>query len=71
MTSKAVTQQSLDILKQAVELYSKQVENAQDVEEKKMYAWLADFEREHLKNLMAIDQDLHDSVWEDNNFWPF
>lgn len=62
---------AISMEKRAVELYSKQAENAEDVEEKKMYAWLADFERKHLKNLMAIDQDLHDSVWEDNNFWPF
>ena len=62
---------AISMEKRAVDLYSKQAKEAQDIEEKKMYAWLADFERGHLKNLMAIDQDLHDSVWEDNNFWPF
>lgn len=62
---------AISMEKRAVDLYSKQAENTQDIEEKKMYTWLADFERKHLDNLMAIDQDLYDSVWEDNSFWPF
>ncbi len=54
----------------AVDLYSKQAGAATDPEEKKVYAWLAAFEREHLNSLMAIDRALLDDVWEDNHFWP-
>jgi rubrerythrin len=56
---------------QAIKVYSEQAENASDPEEKKLYAWLTDWERQHLNRLMDIDRALLDSVWEDNHFWPF
>ena len=56
---------------QAMQVYSEQAQNASDPEEKKVYAWLAGWEREHLNTLMAIDRALLDQVWEDNRFWPF
>jgi len=56
---------------QAVKVYSEQAENASDPEEKKVYAWLAGWERQHLNRLMDIDRALLDRVWEDNRFWPF
>ncbi len=55
----------------AIDLYSGQAAATTDPEEKKMYGWLADFERGHLDSLMAIDRALLDDVWEDNHFWPF
>lgn len=55
----------------AVDLYLKQARTAEDPEEKKVYSWLASFEREHLNSLIAIDRALLDDVWEDNKFWPF
>jgi len=55
----------------AIDVYSQQAEKALDPEEKKMYAWLASWEREHLNTLMEIDRALLDQVWEDNHFWPF
>ena len=55
----------------AVEVYSKQADVATDPEEKKLYAWLSAWEREHLNALMEIDRALLDQVWEDNKFWPF
>ncbi len=56
---------------QAMKVYSEQAENAGDPEEKKVFAWLAGWEQEHLNRLMAIDRALLDRVWEDNRFWPF
>jgi rubrerythrin len=55
----------------AVKLYAQRAEQATDPEEKKMYHWLSTWEKTHLKKLMALDADLTESVWHDNNFWPF
>ncbi|MBU1342891.1 MAG: ferritin family protein [Proteobacteria bacterium] len=55
----------------AVKLYSQRAQEATDPEEKKMYNWLSTWEKTHLKKLMALDASLIESVWHDNNFWPF
>lgn len=55
----------------AIELYSHQAINTTDAEEKRLYTWLAGWERTHLTALMDIDRALLDQVWEDNHFWPF
>jgi len=55
----------------AISLYAKRAEEAQDPEEKKLYHWLADWEKEHLAFLAAIDADLKESIWNDSGFWPF
>lgn len=54
----------------AVKLYSQRSEEATDPEEKKIYNWLSVWEKTHLKKLMALEESLMDSVWQDNNFWP-
>lgn len=55
----------------AVKMYAQRAEEATDPEEKKMYNWLAVWEKTHLKKLMALEESLLESVWQDNNFWPF
>ena len=55
----------------AVTLYAKRSEEATDPEEKKMYNWLSVWEKTHLKKLMALEESLIESVWNDNNFWPY
>lgn len=55
----------------AVTMYAKRAEEATDPEEKKMYNWLAVWEKTHLKKLMALEASLIEDVWNDNNFWPF
>lgn len=55
----------------AISLYAQRSNEAQDPEEKELYRWLADWEKEHLAFLAAIDSDLKESVWNDNAFWPF
>lgn len=61
---------AISMEQRAIDLYSKQAGVATDSEEKKVYTWLATFERDHLNSLMAIDRALLDDVWEDNHFWP-
>lgn len=55
----------------AVKMYTQRSEEATDPEEKKMYAWLSTWEKTHLKKLMTLEESLIESVWNDNNFWPF
>jgi rubrerythrin len=55
----------------AVKLYAQRAEEATDPEEKKMYHWLSVWEQTHLKKLVALEESLIESVWQDNNFWPF
>lgn len=62
---------AMDFEAKAVELYSSRAESAQDINEKALYAMLADWERGHHKWLMRIDKELREQVWYDNNFWPF
>ena len=55
----------------AVALYSRRGGEAQDPQEKKLYLWLAEWEKEHLAFLAAIDADLKERIWNDRGFWPF
>jgi len=55
----------------SIDIYYQQSEKATDPEEKKIYIWLSNWERVHLKILMALDRALLDDVWSDNSFWPF
>jgi len=55
----------------AIRLYAERANTATDSDEKKLYSWLADWERSHLKYLSGIDQALKEKIWNDNQFWPF
>ncbi|BBO92429.1 ferritin-like domain-containing protein [Desulfosarcina ovata] len=55
----------------SIALYSGRGQSAQDPEEKKLYRWLAEWEKEHLEFLAAIDAELKERIWNDNGFWPF
>jgi rubrerythrin len=55
----------------AIALYGGRAGEARDPEEKKLYQWLADWEKEHLEFLAAIDAELKERIWNDSGFWPF
>lgn len=55
----------------AISLYAKRGNEAQDPEERKLYQWLAEWEKEHLEFLAAIDSELKERIWNDSGFWPF
>jgi rubrerythrin len=57
--------------KNAIQLYSDRASEALDSNEKALYNWLADWEKQHLNFLAEIDRELTEQVWHDNNFWPF
>ena len=62
---------AMDFETRAVELYSKRSEEATDPNEKEMYKWLADWESGHHKILYDLNEALKESIWYDNQFWPF
>jgi rubrerythrin len=55
----------------AIKLYADRAGASTDTDEKRLYNWLADWERSHLKYLAGIDQALKEKIWNDNQFWPF
>jgi rubrerythrin len=57
--------------KNAIKLYSDRAAEASDPNEKALYKWLAEWEVQHLNFLAAIDKELTEQIWYDNNFWPF
>ena len=57
--------------KDAIRLYSGRAAEADDPNEKALYGWLADWEAQHLDFLAALDRELTEKIWFDNNFWPF
>jgi rubrerythrin len=57
--------------KDAIDFYSRRAAETPDAVEKRLYQWLADWERTHLDFLARIDRDLTEKIWQDNQFWPF
>ena len=57
--------------KNAIKLYSDRAAQADDPNEKTLYQWLADWEKQHLHFLSEIDKEITEQIWYDNNFWPF
>jgi len=66
----AVISAALDFEKKAVNYYSEQAAGASVDEEKKLFQWLADWEKTHLELLGKIDNELRERIWFDNSFWP-
>ena len=55
----------------AIKLYSNRSTEAVDPNEKSLYRWLADWEKQHLHFLSDIDKELKQLIWHDHSFWPF
>jgi rubrerythrin len=62
---------AMSMEKNAITLYSGRAAEAEDLNEKALYAWLARWETQHLDFLAAIDKELTEQIWYDNSFWPF
>lgn len=67
----AVIAAALELEKNAVQYYSQQEAAAQAEEEKKLFAWLAAWETNHMTMLAKINDDIKEQIWHDNSFWPF
>lgn len=55
----------------AIAMYRQAALDATDSDEKKLYEWLADFEKGHYEILAKMDSMLTESAWNDADFWPF
>jgi rubrerythrin len=66
----AVIAAGLDFEKKAVEFYSGHASSAGSEEEKKLYQWLADWEKSHMLMMARLDSGLREKIWYDNQFWP-
>jgi rubrerythrin len=62
---------AIDFENRAIEVYQKRADESADPNEKAMYQMLADWERTHFHLLYKLNEDLKESIWFDNNFWPF
>lgn len=62
---------AIDMENKAIQVYGERAANATDDNEKALYAWLTNFEREHHKVLLDLNRELTEKVWNDNNFWPY
>ena len=62
---------AMSMEEKAIKLYSGRAAESDDPNEKALYQWLADWERQHLHFLSEIDKELTEQIWYDNSFWPF
>lgn len=54
----------------AVKFYSQRAATTKDALEQELFDWLANWEKTHLQFLSDLDNELKESVWFDNQFWP-
>lgn len=62
---------AIDMENKAIELYTQRANESKDENEKKLYEWLADWEKGHHKILNDLNKELTEKIWYDNSFWPF
>jgi rubrerythrin len=62
---------AISMEERAVRIYAERADSSTDPEEKALYQWLSDWERQHLALLADIDKSLVEKIWFDNSFWPF
>jgi rubrerythrin len=61
---------AIEFEKKAVKYYSENSEKTASESEKKIFQWLAEWEKKHLHMLASIDKELKEKIWYDNRFWP-
>jgi rubrerythrin len=54
----------------AVKFYSQRAAKTKDKLEQELFNWLTNWEKTHLQFLSDLDNELKESVWYDNQFWP-
>ena len=66
----AVISAAIEFEKKAIKYYTENSEKTGSESEKKIFDWLADWEKKHLHMLALIDKELKEKIWYDNRFWP-
>lgn len=62
---------AMDFELRAVKVYSDRAIETDDPKEKELYQILADWEKGHHEILKRLNDELKESIWNDNRFWPF
>lgn len=62
---------AMDFEMRAVKVYSDRAAETDDPMEKELYVILADWEKGHHEILKRLNDELKESIWHDNQFWPF
>ena len=62
---------AIDFESKAVEFYTQSAIATNDVAQKAVFTWLAEWEKGHNKILNELNDELKEAVWYDNKFWPF
>jgi rubrerythrin len=62
---------AMSMEERAIKLYSDRSAETDDPNEKALYQWLADWEKQHLSFLSDINKEITEQIWNDNSFWPF
>lgn len=62
---------AIDMENNAIRIYGQRAAEATDPAEKELFSWLSDWEKSHHQILIELDNELKESVWFDNQFWPF
>ena len=66
----AVIAAALEFEKNAVKFYSEHAASADSEQEKKLYLWLTEWEKNHMLMMARLDKELKEKIWYDNQFWP-
>jgi rubrerythrin len=66
----AVIAAALEFEKNAVKFYSEHATSAESEQEKKLYNWLTEWEKNHMLMMARLDNELKEKIWYDNQFWP-
>jgi len=61
---------ALTLEERAFKFYQKEEAAATDPDIKQLFTWLADWELDHHRKLMELEEDYRQEVWNDSNFWP-
>lgn len=67
----AAVSAAIDMENNAIKVYGDRAKEATDPEEKALFQWLSDWEKNHHQVLLDIDREIKEQVWNDNQFWPF
>jgi rubrerythrin len=61
---------ALTLEDRAFKFYQNAERETEDAEIKRLFRWLTDWELDHHRKLLALDEEFRQEVWNDSNFWP-
>lgn len=56
--------------KKSIDYYKRRMESSKEPGEKGLFAWLLEWEKGHLRRLMALERSMREQIWHEARFWP-